>query len=168
LPVNDSESEGSGVSKCDESVSSTSSTTEEEDNNDIPLGDTWDQGIEFQPMASNPSQRFVEYCTSTARNCRQRIGLKCSPIDVNTPIRAWREIFKNTLLDKSVRYIPMNMDSYIPSDGKTFPRRTLNHFCCVVHIRNPKKRRQTFKLVFEQPTIGEYLCEEDNEQSEIF
>jgi hypothetical protein len=104
LPVNDSESEGSGDSKCDESVSSTSSTTEEEDNNDIPLGDTWDQGIEFQPMEPNPSQRFVEYCTSTARNRRQRIGLQCSPIDVNTPIRAWREIFKNTLLDKIVRY----------------------------------------------------------------
>jgi Transposase IS4 len=63
------------------------------------------RGIEFQPMEPNPSQRFVEYCTSTARSRRQQIGLQCSPIDVNTPpIRAWREIFKNTLLDKIVRY----------------------------------------------------------------
>jgi hypothetical protein len=67
------------------------------------LGDTWDQGIEFQPMEPNPSQRFEEYCTSAARNLCQQIGLQCSPIDVNTPIRAWREIFKNTLLDKIVR-----------------------------------------------------------------
>jgi hypothetical protein len=95
--------EGSGGSQCDESVSSTSSTTEEEYNNDISLGDTLDQGIEFQPMDPNPSQRFVEYCTSTARNRRQQIGLQCSPIDVNTPIRVWREIFKKTLLDKIVR-----------------------------------------------------------------
>jgi Transposase IS4 len=51
LPVNDSESEGSGDSQFDESVSSSPSTTvEEKDNNDIPLGDTWDQGIEFQPI----------------------------------------------------------------------------------------------------------------------
>jgi hypothetical protein len=71
LPVNDSGSEGSGNSQCDESVSSSPSTTQEEDNNDIPLGDTWDQGIEFQPMEPNPSQRFVEYCTSTARSPRQ-------------------------------------------------------------------------------------------------
>jgi hypothetical protein len=35
---------------------------------------------------------------------RRRTGLQCSPIDVNTPIRAWREVFKNTLLDKIVRY----------------------------------------------------------------
>jgi hypothetical protein len=98
LPVNDSKSEGSGNSQCDESLSSNSSTTEEEDNNDIPLGDTWDQRIEFQPMEANPSQQFVEHCTSTAR-----FGLQCSPIDVNTPISACREIFKNTLLDKIVR-----------------------------------------------------------------
>jgi DNA polymerase III epsilon subunit-like protein len=54
LTVNDSKLEGSGDSQCDESISSASSTTEEEDNNDIPLGDTWDQGIEFQPMEPNP------------------------------------------------------------------------------------------------------------------
>jgi hypothetical protein len=64
LPVNDSELEGSGNSQCYESISSTSSTTEEEDN---PLGDTWDQGIEFQPMEPNPSQRFVEYCTNSKK-----------------------------------------------------------------------------------------------------
>jgi hypothetical protein len=60
------------------------------------------------------------------------------------------------------------MDSYIPSDGKTFPKRTLNLFCCVVHIRNPKKKIQTFELVFEQPAIGECLGEEGNEGLEFF
>jgi hypothetical protein len=122
LPVNDSKSEGSGDSQCDESVSSSPSTTEEEDNNDNPVGDTpnnpvgdtpnndnrlgdkWDPGIELQPMEPNPNQQFVEYCSSTAQNRRQRMGLQCSPIEVNTPIGAWREIFKNTLLDKIVRY----------------------------------------------------------------
>ena len=77
LPVNDSESEGSGDSQCDDesSVSSSPSTTEEiEDNEDIPLGDTWDQGIEFQPIEPNPNQLFVEYYTSTARTRSKRVG----------------------------------------------------------------------------------------------
>jgi hypothetical protein len=35
----------------------------------------------------------------------QQIRLQGSPIDVNTPIRAWRKVFKNTtLLDKTVWY----------------------------------------------------------------
>jgi hypothetical protein len=140
LPVNYSESEGSGNSQCDESVSSTSSTTEEEDNNDIPLGDTWDQGIEFQPMEPNPSQRFVEYCTSTARNHCQRIGLQCSPIDVNTPIRAWREIFKNTLLDKIVRYT--NKYGLLHSkQWKDISKKDLESFFAVLFISGIQKRK---------------------------
>jgi hypothetical protein len=75
LPVNDSKSEDSGNSQCDESISSSPSTTEEDNNNDIPLGDTWDQGIEFQPVEPNPSQLFLEYYTSTAQKRRQQIGL---------------------------------------------------------------------------------------------
>jgi hypothetical protein len=141
LPVNDSKSEGSGGSQCDESVSSTSSTTEEEDNTDIPLGDTWDQGIEFQPMEPNPSQQFVlEYCTSTARNRCQQIGLQCSPIDVNTPIRAWREIFKNTLLDKIVRYT--NKYGLLHSKGwRDISKKDLESFFAVLFISGIQKRK---------------------------
>jgi hypothetical protein len=154
LPVNDSESEGSGNNQCDESVSSTSSTTEEEDNNDIPLGDTWDQGIEFQPMEPNPSQRFVEYCTSTARNRCQRIGLQCSPIDLNTPIRAWREIFKNTLLDKIVRYTN-EYGLLHSSDGKTFPRRTLNPFLLCSSYQESKKKKEKPSNWFSNNRLSE-------------
>jgi DNA polymerase III epsilon subunit-like protein len=106
LPVNDSESEDSGDSQGGGSVSSSlsSSSEDEDDNYDVPLGDTWDQGSDFKPMEPNPRERFEEHCTLSGRNQRQRIGLQCSPIDVNTPLRAWREIFKTTLLDKIVRY----------------------------------------------------------------
>jgi hypothetical protein len=112
----------------------------EEDNNDIPLEDTWDQGIEFQPMEPNPSQRFVEYCTSTARNRCQRIGLQCSPIDVNTLIKAWREIFKNKLLDKIVRFT--NEYGLLHSKRwKDISKKDLESFFAVFFISGIQKRK---------------------------
>jgi hypothetical protein len=147
LPVNDSELEGSGNSQCDESVSSSPSTTEEEDNNEIPLGDTWDQGIEFQPMEPNPSQRFEEYCASTARSRCQGIGLQCSPIDVNTPIRAWREIFKNTLIDKIVRYT--NEYGLLHSkQWKGISKKDLESFFALLFILGIKKKKTNHQIGF--------------------
>jgi hypothetical protein len=87
-----------------QSVSSNSSSSEDEESKNVPLGDTWDQGCNFHTTEPHPTKRFQEYFTSSLRNRRQRIGLQCSPIDINTPIRAWREVFKNTLLDKIVWY----------------------------------------------------------------
>ena len=140
LPVNDSESEGSGDSQCDESVSSSPSTTEEIEDNDIPLGDTWDQGIEFQPIEPNPNQRFLEYYTSTSRTRSKRVGLQCSPIDVNTPIRAWREIFKNTLLEKIVRYT--NEYGLLHSKRwKDISKKDLESFFAVLFILGIQKRK---------------------------
>jgi hypothetical protein len=77
---------------------------QDEENNSVLLGDTWDQGCDFHLAELHPTKRFQEYFTSSLRNQQQRIGLQCSPMDVNTPIRAWREVFKNTLLDKIVWY----------------------------------------------------------------
>jgi hypothetical protein len=51
-----------------------------------------------------PSQLFEEHFTSSSRSRQHQTGLQCSPIDVNTPIRAWRGVFKNVLLDKIVCY----------------------------------------------------------------
>jgi hypothetical protein len=108
LTSNDSDSDSdseSGNSQCGESISSSSSSSDDEDSNNVPLGDTWDQGCDFKPTEPNPSKRFADHCTSTAaQNRRQRIGLQCSLIYVNTPIGARREVFKTTLLDKIVRY----------------------------------------------------------------
>jgi hypothetical protein len=59
--------------------------------------------LEFCSSCLLPLQLFQEHFTSSGCSKCQRTGLQCSPIDVkNTLIRAWREIFKNTLLDKIV------------------------------------------------------------------
>jgi hypothetical protein len=91
------------------SVNSNSIDTDEgetTDDDDIitPAGDRWDENSQFRPSCPLPSQQFQDHFTLSGRSRRQWTGLQCSPISLNTPIRAWREVFKNTLLDKIVHY----------------------------------------------------------------
>jgi hypothetical protein len=68
----DSDSEdSSGSSKSSvHSVSSSSSTsTEDEDiTSTVPLGDTWEKELDFQPSDPNPTQRFEEHFTATSHS----------------------------------------------------------------------------------------------------
>jgi hypothetical protein len=97
VTANDLDSDSGNSQQSDgQSVSSTSSISDHEESNNVPLGDTWDQGWDFHPAEPHPAERFQEYFTSSLRNQQQLIGLQCSPIGVSTPIRAWREVFKNT------------------------------------------------------------------------
>jgi hypothetical protein len=84
--------------------SNTGETTDNED--DVgPAGDKWEEdSSQYRSLCPLPSQLFEEHFTSSGCSRRQQTGLQCNPIDVNTPIRAWREVFKNALLDKIVRY----------------------------------------------------------------
>jgi hypothetical protein len=106
VTANDPDSDSGDSQQSDgQSVSSSSSRSEHEESNNVLLGDTWDQECDFHPAEPHPTERFQDYFTSSLHNRQQLIGRQCSPIDVNTPIRAWREVFKNTLLDKIVRYV---------------------------------------------------------------
>ena len=91
-----SDSEGTSVSSSGNSSSSSLS----DDDSVPPLGDQWETGCLYEAPVPSPIEKFQETFTSIGRSRRQRTGLQCSPIDVNTPIRAWREVFKNTLLEK--------------------------------------------------------------------
>ena len=59
----------------------------------VPLGDRWELDVDYVPVGPHPLQRFHECFSPTGRSQRQKTGLLCSPIDVNTPIRAWRQVF---------------------------------------------------------------------------
>ena len=96
------------MADSDTSLSDDSSSTSESEEQTAPpvmtpSGDAWERNVN-RPSVPLPMARFEQHFTSPARSRRQQTGLQCSPIDVNTPIRAWREVFKNTLLDKIVRY----------------------------------------------------------------
>jgi hypothetical protein len=67
LTTNDSDSDSeSGNSQCGESFFPSSSSSDDEDSNNVPLGDTWDQGCDFKPTEPNPSIWFADHFTSTA------------------------------------------------------------------------------------------------------
>ena len=103
-------------------------------------GDRWETKTDYRPSAPLPFQRFEEHFTSVARSRRQMTGLQCSPIDVNTPIRAWREIFKTVLLEKIVRYT----NDYGRRNAKHWSditRKDLEAFIAVLFVSAIQKRK---------------------------
>jgi hypothetical protein len=62
---------------------------------------------------------------------------------VNTPIRAWREVFKNVLLDKIVWYT----NEYEQVKAKWWQdveRKDLESFICVLSVLAMQKRKDWF------------------------
>jgi hypothetical protein len=105
----DSDLDDSGSSKsgaCAHSVSSSSSTVSEDEyiTGTVTLGDTWEKECDFQSPNPNPKQLFEEHFTATNRSRRNLMGMQCTNIEVSTPLRAWRHISTNSLLDKIVKY----------------------------------------------------------------
>ena len=92
------------------------------------------------PARPHPMDCFQEHFTSSGRSQQLRTGLQCSPIDVNTPIRAWREVFKPTLLEKIVRYT----NEYGRTHAKRWTdisKKELESFLAVLFISGIQKRK---------------------------
>jgi hypothetical protein len=59
VTANDSDSNSGDSQQSDgQSVLSSSSSSEEEESNNVPLGDTWDQGCDFHPTEPHPTKWF--------------------------------------------------------------------------------------------------------------
>jgi Transposase IS4 len=128
------------VSDNSNSTDTSDGDTTDDDDSIAPAGDRWEENSEFRPSCPLPLQQFNEHFTSSGRSRRQRTGLQCSPISVNTPIRAWREVFKNTLLDKIVRYT----NDYGKVKAKRWQdvdRKDLEGFICVLFVSAIQKRK---------------------------
>jgi Transposase IS4 len=161
----DSDSEDSGSSKSGvHSVSSSSSTRSEDEDitSTVPLGDTWEKECEFQPSDPNPTQRFEEHYTATGHSRRQRMGLQCSNVEVSTPLRAWRQIFTNSLLDKIVKY--MNEYRVVHAKRwKDISRKDLESFFSVLFILGIQKGRTNTSnwflenRLFENPLVKKVM-----------
>jgi hypothetical protein len=77
----------SGSSGEEEDSGSESSETDNEDIFATPAGDTWQQNVDYIP-SEILLEKFKDHFLSSTRTRRERIGLQCSSINVNTPIRA--------------------------------------------------------------------------------
>jgi hypothetical protein len=84
----------------EEEEGSISSESSEEGNEDVQqtgvqTGDEWDEE-DYDPSPV-PSLKFEELFSHYYRGRGKRIlGLKCNAVDVNSPIRAWRQIIGST------------------------------------------------------------------------
>jgi Transposase IS4 len=140
----DSDSEDSGSSKSGvHSVSSSSSTSSEDEDitSSVPLGETWEKECEFQPSDPIPTQLIEEHFTATGRTRRQRMGLQCSNIEVSTPLRAWRQIFMNSLLEKIVKKYMNEYRVVHAKRWKDISRKDLESSLSVLFILGIQKRK---------------------------
>jgi hypothetical protein len=154
----DSDTSVSDNSKTDNSVE----TIDDDDDNIAPAGDKWEENFEFRPPCLLPSQLFQEHFPSSARSKRQRTGFQCSHIDVDTPIWAWREVFKNTLLEKIVCY-PNKYGGVKAKHWKDIERKDLEAFIAVLFVSAVQKRKDKpsnwflENCLLESPTIKKIM-----------
>jgi hypothetical protein len=131
----------------DDSEGEVSSESEEEDNTDdnaapeaMPLGNIWEKNQDFCAPHPNPEDSFREYYTVASRSQKLVSGLVCNPIDVNSPIRAWREVFKRTILDKIVNYTN-EYGQLNAKDWQNITRQDLESFIAVLFLMGVQKRK---------------------------
>lgn len=106
----------------------------------VPLGDQWEKDCDYSPVEPHPMERFDNYQSATARGGRSKTGLQCSPFDVNSPIRAWRQIFTHTILEKIVKYT--NEYGVVHAKRwKDMTRKDLESFFAVLFISGIQKRK---------------------------
>ena len=119
----DSQPIGSSDDDSEESVNS--DTSSEDEVVLTPSGDAWQKDANYSPLEA-PLEKFQDNFMSTGQSRRMKTGLQCSPIDVNTPIWAWREVFKIQSSKRS-SVTPTSTDNFMPKGGKTSVRRILSH-----------------------------------------
>ena len=71
----------------------------------------WEKDTDFDGY--NAMQKFNEVFEkhNTRHLCGDRTGLQCSVNSVNSPLKAWRQIFTNSILDKIVLYTNQYRDN---------------------------------------------------------
>ena len=113
-------------------------------------------------------ERFNEYQTASARSGRNKTGLQCLEMEVNTPIRAWRQIFQNHLLDKIVRYT----NEYGQLHAKRWrdmTRKDLESFFAVLFISGIQKRKdKPANWWSDNKLLESAVIKKGNEWTQIF
>lgn len=114
---------------------------EDEEERTEVAGDRWDRNTDYNPSDPHPTKLFETFCTNqTVRTSHVKLGLQCNRSRVNTPIRAWREVFKDYFLEKIVGYTNeygrLHAKRWIDID-----RHDLERFICVLFLSGIQKRK---------------------------
>ena len=130
--VGDSSDKGSDAVKL---VVSSVETAEDDDDDSTEeiLGDS---------PSPIPTDQFLEHFSWTGHHwTKKNIGLKCNPMDVNTPIRAWRQIFTKAILD---RIVARNTKEYVETHCKSWmdiTKQDLEDFVAMLFVSGIQKRK---------------------------
>jgi DNA polymerase III epsilon subunit-like protein len=142
LPTNDSDNDNEDIDDSDDdSVSSVhSNNNNNEVEHPVPSGDYWLEG-NFEPQR-DPRELFEEYVKSTNRSGKPMTGLQVNPAYANSPVKAWRMIFTNTILDRLVRHTN-SYGELNAGENKWRPvqRKDLTNFFCVLFVMGIQKRK---------------------------
>ena len=136
---NDSSEDDNSVAGSAESQSSEEDEDEEAPST-VPAGNRWEDDVQYWPWNPTPAQKFLHHFTSLNRSQRNKTGLQCNPMDVSTPIRAWRQIFTKTLLDKIVKYTNEYGEAKA-KDWSDITRKDLELFMAVLFVTSIQKRK---------------------------
>ena len=115
-------------------TSSDSSDEEEE-----ALGDLWEKNTDFDPALPTPAQVFEE--EFTRRSNKIRSGLQCSKSSVNSPGKAWKAIFTNSILDKIVSYTNEYGEAMAKHWMTKVTRSDLMDFISILFLSSIQKRK---------------------------
>ena len=117
----------------DNEEESTSSSSSEE-----PLGDVWERGVDFEPPLPTPADLFEQ--NFTRRSNKIKTGLQCAIGSVNSPTKAWKQIFTNSILDKIVKYTN-EYGEIMAKSWTNMTRDDLMDFICVLFVASVQKRK---------------------------
>ena len=101
--------------------------------------DTWEPNKKFYPKTP-PEQLFLSHVQSPSREARIKTGLVISHVSVNSPIKAWRSIFSNRILDTIVRYTN-EYGSLKEKKWTDISRHDLEAFISVLFVMGVQKRK---------------------------
>jgi hypothetical protein len=123
------------------SISSQSSEEEYEDvqQTGVQMGDEWDEA-NYDPSPV-PSLKFKELFSHYYCGRGKRIlGLKCNPMDVNSPIRAQPQIFTTTIINRIVKHTN-NYGEVHCKAWSAITKRDLKCFFAVLFVASVQKRK---------------------------
>lgn len=111
---------------------------ESEDPQSTIAGDFWQIG-DFVPTEI-ATEKFQEVVTSTGRSGAVRTGLQVSPVQANSPMKAWRLMFTNNILDKITRYTNRYGELQC-NDWQPIDRTDVTDFISVLFLMSIQRRK---------------------------
>jgi DNA polymerase III epsilon subunit-like protein len=141
LPTNDSDNDNESDSDSDLDAEPDNDVSDDSSDEDIAaLGDYWRSGDFYPPR--DPQELFAEYSTSSNRSAKLKTGLQVPSSYANSPIKAWRLIFTNTILEKLVKHTNAYGELNAGPDVWTpINKKDLTDFFAVLFIMGVQKRK---------------------------